>query len=190
MSKARTIHLPEIGEVLFEKSAKARRINISVKPLKGIRVAVPRGVAFETARQAAQEKADWIKAKQQAARQIEARHEELRRQPAYISRSAAKGLLLERLRELAERHGFTYNKVFIRNQKTRWGSCSYKHNISLNYKIALLPPELMDYILLHELTHLNHFNHSRQFWEALDCLVGDAKALDARLGTYLALLLQ
>jgi len=190
MSKARTIHLPEIGEVLFEKSAKARRINISVKPLKGIRVAVPRGVAFETARQAAQEKADWIKAKQQAVRQIEARHEELRRQPTYISRAAAKGLLLERLRELAERHGFTYNKVFIRNQKTRWGSCSYKHNISLNYKIALLPPELMDYILLHELTHLIHFNHSRQFWQALDRLVGDAKALDARLSTYQALLLQ
>ena len=63
MSQARRIHLPEIGEVLFEKSAKARRINISVKPLKGIRVAVPRGVAFETARQAAQEKTAWIKAK-------------------------------------------------------------------------------------------------------------------------------
>ncbi|MBS3809280.1 MAG: M48 family metallopeptidase, partial [Desulfobacterales bacterium] len=106
----------------------------------------------------------------------------------YISRASAKGLITARLEELAERHGISYNKVFIKNQKTRWGSCSSAGNLSLNYKIALLPGELMDYVLLHELVHIKYPNHSSDFWEELDRLAGDARVLDRQLNDYEALL--
>lgn len=61
-------------------------------------------------------------------------------------------------------YGFRYNKINIKNQKTRWGSCSRKGNINFNYKIALLPAHLADYIIVHELCHMGQFNHSKKFW--------------------------
>ncbi|MBS3755284.1 MAG: DUF45 domain-containing protein [Desulfobacterales bacterium] len=184
-----TIDLPEIGEVLFEQSSRARRINITVKPFNNVRVAVPRGISFESAEQVARQKAGWIKARQEKTKQMEARHREYMQDAGYISRAAAKGLIIGRLEELARAHGIAYNRVFIRNQKTRWGSCSSGKNLSLNYKIVLLPRELMDYVLLHELAHVRHCNHGRQFWEELNRLVEDAKAMDRKLNEYSALLL-
>jgi len=61
-------------------------------------------------------------------------------------------------------YNFGLNKINIRNQKTRWGSCSQKGNLNFNYKIALLPARLVNYIIVHELCHLSEFNHSSNFW--------------------------
>lgn len=69
-----------------------------------------------------------------------------------------------RIKYFNDFYGFKYNKINIKNQKTRWGSCSKKGNINFNYKIALLPSHLADYIIVHELCHLGQLNHSRKFW--------------------------
>ncbi len=61
-------------------------------------------------------------------------------------------------------YGFDYKKISVKNQKTRWGSCSKKGNLSFNYKIAFLPTIFADYIIVHELCHLRAFNHSQNFW--------------------------
>jgi predicted metal-dependent hydrolase len=68
------------------------------------------------------------------------------------------------LEQVSQRTGLAYNRVSIRSQKTRWGSCSNRANISLNDQLLFLPPATVEYLLIHELCHTRHLNHSRAFW--------------------------
>jgi predicted metal-dependent hydrolase len=76
----------------------------------------------------------------------------------------ARLLAAERLEYFNRFYGFKVGRIAIRKQKSRWGSCSAKGNLNFNYKIALLPPHLSDYVIVHELCHLGEFNHSENFW--------------------------
>lgn len=93
----------------------------------------------------------------------------------------AKELAAWKLKMFNEAYGFSYKKISIRNQKTRWGSCSQKGTLSYNYKIVLLPEKHADYIIVHELCHLKEFNHSRRFWELVSKTVPDYKAIRKEL---------
>ena len=79
-------------------------------------------------------------------------------------RQQAKLYLPQRTREIAEPLGFEYERVRIKNQKTRWGSCSIKRNLNFNLRLMMAPPDAIDYIIVHELCHLVHMNHSKAFW--------------------------
>lgn len=73
-------------------------------------------------------------------------------------------LVQNRATYFAQEYGFAFKNITIRAQKTRWGSCSHVGNLSFNYKIALLPQHLIDYIIVHEVCHLEEMNHSLRFW--------------------------
>ena len=92
----------------------------------------------------------------------------------------AKELLPPRLKVLATDKGFTYNGCTVRNVHSRWGSCNTKKNISLSIYLVLLPNELIDYVLLHELCHTVEMNHSDRFWALMDKVTAPAKAKDLR----------
>ena len=96
-------------------------------------------------------------------------------------RKQAKVCLPQRLKELAHRYGFVYNRVAIKHNATNWGSCSTKNNINLNLNIVRLPQALRDYILLHELCHLRHRDHGQAFHLLLEHLCTDniLKLIDA-----------
>lgn len=97
----------------------------------------------------------------------------------------AKEILPHRLEILAAKHGFKYSKIAVRNSHTRWGSCSNRGNINLSIFLMLLPDELIDYVLLHELCHTIELNHSPRFWKLLDGVCGcDSKALRTRLKSF------
>lgn len=84
-------------------------------------------------------------------------------------------------RDLADQNGLTVSQITVRSQRTRWGSCSKQGNISLNVRLAFLPPDLVRYVILHELTHLEHLDHSQKFWRALERRVDDFPELKQRL---------
>lgn len=229
------VHIDGIGKVLIERSDKAKRISISVRPLKGIRVAVPPHISFDKAEQLIYTKADWIKEHQTRMQEQETKvtvydadsefrtkfhklrlltHAQytmrcvieggyinvfypvfkdvsepevqkfIRKSVEEAYRKEAKEYLPQRVAFFAERFGFSYQNVFIKNAKSRWGSCSHTNNINLNLHLMRLPDALCDYVILHELAHTVEKNHGPRFWKLLEKICGNSKTLDKKLKEY------
>ena len=101
-----------------------------------------------------------------------------------VMRKEAKIYLPERVDYLSRKAGIEYNQLFIKNIKSRWGSCSNKNNINLSLHLMMLPEHLIDYVILHELAHIKYKNHSKQYWQYLNGLIKDAKVMDKELKNY------
>lgn len=97
----------------------------------------------------------------------QSRHEYAKHKPAAL------GVVQDRVEYFSARYGFQYARISIRNQTTRWGSCSKKGNLSFNYRILFLPAEMRDYVIVHELCHVKEFNHSRNFWHLVAAIIPD-----------------
>ena len=97
------------------------------------------------------------------------------------NKDMAYALVTERVRVYAKLYGLSYHKISIKNQKTRWGSCSRQKNLTFNYKIAFLPKEYQDYIVVHEICHLQEMNHSKNFWALVAQTFPDYKTLKKSL---------
>jgi len=101
-----------------------------------------------------------------------------------VMRWEAKVYLPKRLKELAEKYGFKYQDVSIKNTKTRWGSCSFTNNINLNLHLMRVPEHLIDYVLVHELTHTVVKNHGEKFWLLLEHCYPNSKKADKEMNNY------
>lgn len=99
-------------------------------------------------------------------------------------RHEASNLLPQRLSQLAQKHGFTYADVRVRVLTSRWGSCSHQGTITLNIFLMQLPWQLIDYVLLHELTHTKYLNHSQDFWSHMEGIYPGAKQHRRTLNSY------
>ena len=170
---------PEVGTVKYIGNNRAKRIIISIKP-EYVRVVIPKRQSLKNAQKFVESRLDWIKTNKQS---MNVQLEKKRNLPE-IDRKVARKILCRRIGELAQLYNFVYNRVSIRKQKTRWGSCSTKNNINLNANLLHLPPELMDYVLLHELVHTRVKNHSKDFWDELETVVPNARQVDRRLKDY------
>ncbi len=100
------------------------------------------------------------------------------------NKERARGLVRERLEYFNQFYKFKFNRIFIRNQKSRWGSCSSRRNLSFNYKIVFLPLAVADYLIVHELCHLGQMNHSPDFWNLVAEQIPDYKKLRKELKRY------
>jgi hypothetical protein len=170
-----------LENIEYVRSVKARLLRISVRAGGGVRVTVPRHGSLRQAEAFVRTKQAWIeKTLQRLAKARPVGGDAAGRRRPVVSNEmiARQHLLFDRLKELAAQHGFHYGRAGIRNQKSRWGSCSTRNNISLNIQLLALPGHLRDYVILHELVHTEHKNHSKRFWARLDSLVGgSAKSL-------------
>lgn len=164
---------PQIGQVLFRKSTKARRISIRVHPVRGVTVSVPYMVPYMAAEAFFRLKRQWVIETIERQKEKYKDVKVISREDIEQMRCQAKAELPARLSELASRYGFVYNKVTIKNITSKWGSCSTLNNINLSLKIVRLPSVLQDYILLHELCHLRHHDHGHAFHLLLEHLLTD-----------------
>ena len=139
-----------------------KTIAIQIKPDGRVVVRCPKRMRIEDARRFAESKADWIekhlarRPPQDVAKYTPKEIEQLREQ--------ARKLVTERVRYYAPIIGVTYGQIAIRTQHTRWGSCSSKGNLNFNCLLAHVPPEVLDYVVVHELCHRKELNHSDRFW--------------------------
>ena len=99
-------------------------------------------------------------------------------------RQQAKQWIVERVEHLAEIHQFHYEKVKITSARTRWGSCSPKNTLSFSWRLMLTAPEVIEYVVIHELAHTVHHNHSKRFWNLVEKLLPDYKARRKQLRQY------
>jgi predicted metal-dependent hydrolase len=180
----RTLLLEGLGPVHFVRSRRARRLSVSVRASRGVRVAVPWRVSFEEARRLALTKTGWARRTQARIERARERCREAVLAAGRLDRRSARALLAGRLADLAAEHGFTYRRLSVRNQGTLWGSASVAGGIQLNAVLAVLPPDLADYVILHELVHLRHRGHGLSFWGELERLMPDARRRQKRLREY------
>ena len=149
--------------VHFVRVKRARRYVLRVRPDGDLRVTIPRGGSMREAVKFAERHLDW--AHRQRTKVLAARR------PAHVEkalRQQAARELTPQLLALAAIHGLEVRRVSIRNQRSRWGSCSPRGHIALNYRLVLMPPEVREYILIHELMHLKQANHSIRFWRLVE----------------------
>lgn len=90
-------------------------------------------------------------------------------------KTQANEIIINRVKELGENYNLIPSNILIKNQKSRWGSCNSRKEIRLNWRLILMPYSVMDYIIIHELCHLEHMNHSKDFWNLVEKLMPNYK---------------
>ena len=140
--------------------AKRKTMALKVSEAGTVTVRLPYGIRPEEADRFVEAHADWIR----EGRERAAARPVYTEQEREAGKRLAKELLLKKCRYFAERMGVSYGTVTVREQKTRWGSCSARGNLNFNWKLALMPEEILDYLVVHELAHRVEMNHSPAFW--------------------------
>ena len=160
-----------------------RTISIEVRP-SGIIVRAPRRMSSQEMSAFVLKKKSWI---EKHWSQMQERQQTREQQGAYTAEElkalAEKALVVipEKVRHYAPLVGVDYGRITIRSQRTRWGSCSGKGNLNFNCLLLLTPPEVIDYVIVHELCHLIHLDHSLAFWAEVEKYMPDYKQRKAWL---------
>jgi hypothetical protein len=149
----------------LRQSRRAKRLRLAVYCDGSVIITCPFGFSENAAESFVAQKINWLLAKIRHFQKFKYINIGRKGRKDYlVYKEKALALVQERISYFNRLGGFTYNKINIKRQKSRWGSCSKKRNLNFNYKIIFLPKLIQDYIIVHELCHLKEFNHSKNFW--------------------------
>lgn len=174
----------------FRRSRRARRLSLSVRRGGEVVLTLPWFGRQAEGEKFIRDKATWV-LKQLAVFQQRG-HSPLAKVTAadYVSNKMAAQCLVEsRVAYFNKFYQLPVAKITIKNQKTRWGSCSRRSNLNFNFRLLFLPPELADYIIVHELCHLREMNHSPRFWALVSKTLPHHKAMRRELRNFACSLL-
>lgn len=146
-----------------------KTVAIQVNSNLSVTVRAPRSVSEKDIEEILKKKEAWISKHIEKIKEAKERFEaepteKLTREKVIALAEEALKVIPERVEYFAKVIGVTYGKITVRNQKTRWGSCSSKGNLNFNCLLMLAPPEVLDYVVVHELCHRKQMNHSKAFW--------------------------
>ena len=167
-----------LKQIPYEIVYSARKtLAVQVKADGSVMVRAPKRMAKYKIEAFLKEKQDWIHTHREkaltAAEQKAANRLTEAERKAAVKRAAQ--MLAEKTAHFAKEMGVTYGRITIREQKTRWGSCSSKGNLNFNCLLMLMPPEVIDYVVVHELCHRKQMNHSIAFWKEVEKILPNYK---------------
>lgn len=157
-----------------------KTVAIQVNSDLSVTVRAPRSVSEKDIEEILKKKEAWISKHIEKIKETKERFEaepteKLTREKVIALAEEALKVIPARVEYFARVIGVTYGKITIRNQKTRWGSCSSKGNLNFNCLLMLAPPEVLDYVVVHELCHRKQMNHSKAFWSEVEKVLPDYK---------------
>ena len=157
-----------------------KTVAIQVNSNLSVTVRAPRSVSEKDIEEILKKKEAWISKHIEKIKETKERFEaepteKLTREKVIALAEEALKVIPERVEYFAKVIGVTYGKITVRNQKTRWGSCSSKGNLNFNCLLMLAPPEVLDYVVVHELCHRKQMNHSKAFWLEVEKVLPDYK---------------
>lgn len=157
-----------------------KTVAIQVNSDLSVTVRAPRSASEKDIEEILKKKEAWIskhieKIKKTKERLEAEPTEKLTREKVIALAEEALKVIPARVEYFARVIGVTYGKITIRNQKTKWGSCSSKGNLNFNCLLMLAPPEVLDYVVVHELCHRKQMNHSKAFWSEVEKVLPDYK---------------
>lgn len=169
-------------EYFLCKSLRARRVRLSVGVGGVVSITTPWYCSEQKVVGILLDKASWILQKVEYFKRV-GQISKLggSRKDFLQNKEKARELVDRLIKEINREEKFVFKRVAIKNNKTRWGSCSKKGNLNFNYQIVALPPNLARYLVVHELCHLKEMNHSRRFWSLVGEYVPDYKILSKQL---------
>ncbi len=175
-----------IGDIScwIKKSKRARVLRLNVYSSGKVVVTEPFNYDRTTVEKFVLEKEDWIKSKLEIVKNKINSSKMLIDGDYYKDKQKAMELVKNKIFFYNQFYLFPLNKFTVKNQSQRWGSCSSKKNININYRVLYLPEELCDYIIVHELCHLKELNHSHRFWNLVGMQCPNYKKLRAKLKEY------
>lgn len=162
------------------KNKRAKNIVLRVVDDKTIKVTLPAFFYFRSLDKILKQKEPWIYSKLKDFSENKAYFHKTRKD--YINnKEKARKILANKVEFYSRKYNFNYARISVRDQKTRWGSCSLKGNLNFNYKLIFLPERLLDYVVVHEICHLKEMNHSKDFWNLVSLTFPNYKDLKKEL---------
>ena len=167
---------------LLVTSSVARNVRLAIKRGGELSVTRPQFLDESVVSGFMRDKASWIISKIDALKDIKPTPLSQAKKADYKKyKTLALAIVKDKIKRFNAIYNFRVNKVFIRNQKSRWGSCSRKANLNFNFRIIYLDERLSDYIVVHELCHIGELNHSKKFWSLVSLAFPDYRALRKKL---------
>jgi len=181
MNKQITINNQKIDYTL-KISKRAKRLRVSVHLDGSLVITKPYGLPSIFVNSFLRDKAGWILTKIEYFKQFKGIKSVKNSKADYLKyKEEARSFIENKAKEVNQYYNFNYHRISIRNQTTRWGSCSQSGNLNFNYKLLFLPTNVAKYVITHEICHLKEMNHSSRFWKLVSLTIPGYKEIRKQL---------
>jgi len=169
-------------DIKFKRVPRSKRLRLSIAADGRVLVTRPFWVSEKRARAFVLEKKDWlIKQMKKLAEKEPSLLTQGTRADYLKNKEKARSLVIARIEHFNKLYNFKFKRISIRDQRSRWGSCSRQGGLNFNYRLIYLEPELIDYLVAHELCHLQEMNHGANFWQLVEKAMPNYKKLRYKL---------